>query len=82
MRSRLISHAQPPMLDLDYSSSDDQEPEAQAPSGEKTDVQLARGLEVLKSWTYFEKLRDNKAGAHAGTAKPAVASVPKPSPTP
>jgi carboxyl-terminal processing protease len=58
------------------------EPEAQAPSGEKTDVQLARGLEVLKSWTYFEKLRDNKAGAHAGTAKPAVASVPKPSPTP
>jgi carboxyl-terminal processing protease len=58
------------------------EPQAQAPAGEKPDVQLARGLEVLKSWTYFERLRDAKAIAKPGTPKPAMASVPQPSKTP
>jgi len=29
-------------------------------SGEETDVQLERGIEVLKSWTYFHELRPNR----------------------
>jgi carboxyl-terminal processing protease len=38
------------------------------------DLQLARGLEVLKSWSYFEKLR---APAQAeGGAEPSMASAP------
>src|SRR5262249_31609580 len=45
------------------------EPQAQAP-GSEVDVQLARGLEVLKSWTYFERLRDAKAIAKPGATKP------------
>jgi carboxyl-terminal processing protease len=58
------------------------EPQAQAPAGDKPDVQLARGLEVLKSWTYFEHLREAKGTAKPAAGKPAVASVPKSSPTP
>jgi carboxyl-terminal processing protease len=41
---------------------------------EEGDVQLARGLEVLKSWSYFEKLR---APARAkGAGEPSMASAP------
>ncbi len=30
------------------------------PEAEGTDIQLARAVEVLKSWTYFEKLRGSE----------------------
>jgi carboxyl-terminal processing protease len=33
-------------------------PKAGEPPGEAEDVQLARAVEVLKSWTYFERLRE------------------------
>jgi carboxyl-terminal processing protease len=36
------------------------EPGASAAPGD--DIQLARGLEVLKSWTYFERLHQARAG--------------------
>ena len=74
--------APPPAKDKDKDKEKGkaEPPQAQAPAAEKPDVQLARGLEVLKSWTYFEKLRDAKAGAKPAT-KPAVASLPKPSKT-
>ena len=50
------------------------EPEPAAP-GEPTssapadDVQLARGLEVLKSWTYFERLHQARADGELRAAK-------------
>jgi hypothetical protein len=49
------------------------EPSAGA-GGEKVDLQLARGLEVLKSWTYFERLRHGGT-AEAAAARPAVANA-------
>jgi carboxyl-terminal processing protease len=52
---------------------------AGAKSGEKADVQLARGLEVLKSWTYFERLRGQQASARAPLAS---AAAPQPAATP
>jgi len=39
----------------------DAEPSAAAPGDKPEDVQLARALEVLKSWTYFERLRPAEA---------------------
>ena len=46
--------------------------------GDSTDVQLARAVEVLKSWTYFEKLKGSEPQqqarapeAEAGTDTPA-----------
>jgi len=42
-------------------------------------VQLARGLEVLKSWTYFERLRGQQAAARspmASAAQQAPAATP------
>jgi carboxyl-terminal processing protease len=41
----------------------------------KEDLQLARGLEVLKSWTYFEKLQEASRGA-----PPSVARLSPPAP--
>jgi len=46
-----------------------------AAPGEEGDVQLARGLEVLKSWSYFEKLRGAPAQAGKGET-PSMASAP------
>jgi carboxyl-terminal processing protease len=37
-------------------------PGAGAAAGYPDDVQLGRAVEVLKSWTYFERLRDGPAG--------------------
>jgi len=46
------------------SEGEDSEPQADAE--DETDVQLARALEVLKSWTYFERLKEEKpATIHA-----------------
>lgn len=49
--------------------------------GEPVDVQLARGLEVLKSWSYFERLRTGTAEATDPDAPPSMASAPDPAPT-
>jgi len=56
---------------------DDAEPESDAKS--HADVQLARALEVLKSWTYFERLKhgDKPATIHAlSTEKEPTAATP------
>ena len=45
-----------------------------AGSDSPTDVQLARGLEVLKSWTYFERLRESPP---EGTSLQALATDPE-----
>jgi carboxyl-terminal processing protease len=54
-------------------------PEGEQPVAEGTDVQLARALEVLKSWTYFERMRGGpgeglqvRADAKASPAPPAT----------
>jgi len=55
------------------------EPSAAAPVGQAEDVQLARALEVLKSWTYFERLRpaDAELSARAGAVDaPSAATTP------
>jgi hypothetical protein len=48
---------------------------APGPSDAPQDVQLARGLEVLKSWSYFERLQEARQGALR-----AEASQPIPTP--
>ena len=62
----------PPQRILEHEQSEEEDggddpPEAaEAPTGPPVDVQLARAVEVLKSWNYFEdlrKLRDEKAPA-------------------
>jgi carboxyl-terminal processing protease len=53
--------------------SEEGEPEAVIAEGGEGDVQLARAVEVLKSWTYFERLKrapDAPVQAMAGEAKP------------
>ena len=43
------------------------EPEGEAP---EADVQLVRGIEVLKSWTYFDRLRPGSPIASRAAARP------------
>jgi carboxyl-terminal processing protease len=50
--------------------------------GEEGDVQLARGLEVLKSWSYFERLRGPVPAKADVEGKPAMASAPAAEPAP
>jgi carboxyl-terminal processing protease len=50
---------------------DDAVAEEEAAEAEPVDVVLARGLEVLKSWTYFERLRDQRTKILA-RARPAA----------
>jgi len=45
--------------------------DAKGPVKPPVDVQLARAVEVLKTWQYFEDLSDQRAQAHA-SARPAV----------
>jgi carboxyl-terminal processing protease len=54
------------------------EPSAAAPAGQAEDVQLARALEVLKSWTYFEHLRhdDSEMSAQARAEDSSSAATP------
>jgi carboxyl-terminal processing protease len=50
--------------DAEPSKSDEaDESDAESDEGDDADVQLARALEVLKSWTYFERLRNDDAPA-------------------
>jgi len=46
------------------------EPGVPVPEPEGSDVQLARAIEVLKSWTYFEKLHGAGAQVQARAPKP------------
>ncbi|HEX5067380.1 MAG TPA: S41 family peptidase [Myxococcota bacterium] len=58
------------------------EPGSGEPVAEGTDVQLARALEVLKSWTYFERMRGGPGGealqAHADAKAAASDATPAP----
>ena len=47
-----------------------------------TDVQLARAVEVLKSWTYFERLRESPDATQALQAAQAEPSAVTPGATP
>lgn len=49
--------------------------------GETIDIQLARGLEVLKSWAYFERLRTGTAEQGGPDVTPSMASAPDAAPT-
>lgn len=49
--------------------------------GEEVDIQLSRGLEVLKSWAYFERLRTGTAEEAGPDATPSMASAPGAAPT-
>jgi carboxyl-terminal processing protease len=53
-----------------------------AAPGEEGDVQLARGLEVLKSWSYFERLRGDPPARAGGDGAPSMASAPDAAPAP
>ncbi len=63
--------------DADPESAEGEPAEADAgqEAAAATDLQLARGLEVLKSWTYFERLQEA-----SGRREPTVASIPAPQP--
>ena len=54
------------------------DPEEGAAAGLDEDVQLARALEVLKSWTYFDRLR--KARGEYGPIRSAEAASDAPAP--
>jgi carboxyl-terminal processing protease len=66
-------------------STDEAEPEPLAdepeaggeaePAAEGEDLQLARAVEVLKSWSYFERLRDAPSGGPAQAAHDAEAAA-------
>jgi carboxyl-terminal processing protease len=59
--------------------------ESGEPEAGDADVQLARALEVLKSWTYFQRMRPGETPmqARAGAAEPAAPVTPQgPQPTP
>ena len=56
---------------------------ADEPAAPPVDVQLARAVEVLKTWQYFEDLRDQRAQAGAVAQVPASeppATAPDPAP--
>ena len=50
--------------------------ESEVPDAE--DVQLARAIEVLKSWTYFERLRGSDATSMQARAEDAASAAPAP----
>ncbi len=55
--------------------------DAQLGEGEAVDIQLSRGLEVLKSWAYFERLRTGTAEQTDPEVAPSMASAPEAAPT-
>ncbi len=68
-----------PDADEEDAESDDTVRELPAEGDAATDVQLARALEVLKSWTYFERLRGETGQMQARAPK---ASPAEPATTP
>ncbi|MEZ4280142.1 MAG: S41 family peptidase [Myxococcota bacterium] len=65
-----------PATDDDGADGDAQASGDAAPAEKPVDVQLARAIEVLKAWQYFEDLRDLRADPAA------VAKAPAPDATP
>ena len=49
-----------PSDDLSNLDTDAEDEEAEASDEEVSDHQLDRAIEVLKSWTYFDRLRENR----------------------
>jgi carboxyl-terminal processing protease len=59
------------LLNENGEAQEEEQPEELATPGQADggeDVQLARAVEVLKSWTYFEKLRQDRAGSAVQSA--------------
>jgi carboxyl-terminal processing protease len=59
-------------------SEGDSDPEEDAAADRADDVQLARALEVLKSWTYFDRLRKARAESAAVRSADAASDAPAP----
>jgi carboxyl-terminal processing protease len=59
-------------------SEGDEETEADAAVDGETDLQLARAVEVLKSWTYFDRLRKARAESEPIQAADAASEAPTP----
>ena len=57
---------------------DDAESTSEAPLPPSEDLQLARGLEVLKGWASFEHLKKERPPAAPVASLPAPTSEPKP----
>ena len=55
--TRILEHDQDPSNESLQPSDADADADAADAAAEASDVQLARAVEVLKSWTYFEDLR-------------------------
>ena len=73
-------------LDSDELEKPDKPPaegaDAKEPAKPPVDVQLARAVEVLKTWQYFEDLSDQRAQAQASVKLPAGSSAAQPAPKP
>ena len=59
-------------------SEKESNPEEGAAADQETDLQLARALEVLKSWTYFDRLRTARAESAAIRSAEATSEAPAP----
>jgi hypothetical protein len=59
-------------------SESDSDPEEGAAADVKKDVQLTRAIEVLKSWTYFDRLRKARAESAPIRSAGAAGEVPAP----
>ena len=57
--------------------SEADESAAAEPSREGEDVQLVRAVEVLKSWAYFERLRDSRQQRADASVAPSASVVPE-----
>jgi hypothetical protein len=55
-----VAEAEIPAAAPEEEEEEEQEPE---------DVLVARALEVLKSWSYFDRLSERRGGAEAGVSK-------------
>ncbi len=59
-------------------SEGESDPEEGAAADLKSDVQLTRAVEVLKSWTYFDRLRDARAETVQVRSADAAGELPTP----
>ena len=59
-------------------TQEEAKPESSTRSGVsvEADLQLARALEVLKSWTYFERLRNAPTSVQASVVEDAPTAIP------
>lgn len=75
----LEGHFGPPGGEPEPEEPGEEPPAADAGESE-ADLQLARAVEVLKSWTYFERLRGPETGPAAADASPPRAALERPAP--